>query len=80
MTIHVITASGAFTDIIDGHTFTAQKVELLLAFAEYQKALDLLTGSKPPDVKEPEKWGVRAIDIQSVELVDFQKQQGQLSI
>ena len=66
--IYVLLASGKFTDMINGTPMTGDRVELIKAFTDYQTALSLLQSKEPPDVKEPEKWGVTSIGIYEVEL------------
>ncbi len=66
MTIYVVTCRGKYLDTPDGGS-AADRVELIAAFSDYQRALALVE-SGTVDVKEPTKWGVRAIDVESVEL------------
>ncbi len=67
MTIYVLVCSGKYTATINGTPETADNIELIAAFSDKEKAFELLrTGT--PDVKEPEKWGVRSISGYSVEL------------
>ena len=66
MTIFVVTCVGKYTDTVNGEAFTTDRAELLKAFTVYDEAVAFVKSI--PDVKEPAKWGVRAIGVETVEL------------
>jgi hypothetical protein len=66
MQIFVIMCSGEYRETINGTPEAAQRVELVAAFSDQQKALNAVE-SGAVDVKEPDHWGVRVFDIHPVE-------------
>ena len=60
MKIHVIVCSGEYKG--------ADRTKLLEAYTDYEKAQSRLKSNPPIDVPDPEDWGVRFIDVKSVEL------------
>jgi hypothetical protein len=67
MTVFVLIADGDYTEQINGESVTARMVELIAAYTNPDEALAAMRSGRV-DVAEPEKWGVRAINMQSVEV------------
>lgn len=70
MTLYVIFASGKFTQTINGEPMTGDRTELISAYHSFEAAEKVLKSGKA-DVAEPDKWGLRCIGIESVELKDL---------
>jgi hypothetical protein len=61
MTIYALICSGKYNNTINGEQFTSDRLEVVAAFTSREKVNALLKSY--PDVKEPEKWGVRSISV-----------------
>ena len=65
MKIYVLACSGKFAEMMNGKSMTGDKVELIHGYTDRQKALNVLGVLY---VEEPEKWGVRATSVYTVEI------------